>query len=290
MLDCSKEINVDITYRCTLQCKGCNRQDEEYTIVKQEMCMDEFLKVLDEYDTIMFCGGQSDPIFHTQFIDFLKICYERNKLAIVHTAASHKKKQWYEEAFYANPKARWKFGIDGLPKDSHKYRVNQDGQKLFDMMLMAHQKGLDVEWQYIVFDYNEDTQLDAYKLARDTGIRLQLLETNSGVDGNNINLNYNLSNEVVPRCLNKTTPMYYAAGGHILPCCWLDSHKDEVKELYDPTLTLTKNSIQDIVNSDIWKKFNHKIKSNPYEICRKRCGINYNEQDAKLKITFLNVN
>ena len=155
---------------------------------------------------------------------------------------------------------------------------------------MAHQKGLDVEWQYIVFDYNEDTQLDAYKLARDTGIRLQLLETNSDVDGNNIKLNYNLSNEVVPRCLNKTTPMYYAAGGHILPCCWLDSHKDEVKELYDPTLTLTKNSIQDIVNSDIWKKFNHKIKSNPYEICRKRCGINYNEQDAKMKRTFLNVN
>ena len=24
MLDCSKEINLDITYRCTLQCKGCN--------------------------------------------------------------------------------------------------------------------------------------------------------------------------------------------------------------------------------------------------------------------------
>ena len=72
MLDCSKEINLDITYRCTLQCKGCNRQDEDYTIVKQEMCMDEFLKVLDEYDKIMFCGGQSDPIFHTQFIDFLK--------------------------------------------------------------------------------------------------------------------------------------------------------------------------------------------------------------------------
>ena len=97
MLDCSKEINLDITYRCTLQCKGCNRQDEDYTIVKQEMCMDEFLKVLDEYDKIMFCGGQSDPIFHTQFIDFLKICYERNKLAIVHTAASHKKKEWYKK-------------------------------------------------------------------------------------------------------------------------------------------------------------------------------------------------
>ena len=179
-------------------------------------------------------------------------------------------------------------GRDGLPKDSHKYRINQDGQKLFDMMLMAHKKGLDVEWQYIIFDYNEDTQLDAYKLAKDNGIRLQLLETNTDVDGNNIKLNYNLTSEVVPRCLNKTTPMYYAAGGHILPCCWLDSHKEEVKELYDPTLTLNKNSIKEIINSNIWKEFNNKIKTDPYTICRKRCGINHSQQDAKMKRTFLN--
>ena len=70
---------------------------------------------------------------------------------------SHKKKEWYDEAF----DEEWKFGIDGLPKDSHKYRINQDGQYLFERMLDAKNKGLNVEWQYIIFDYNEDTQLDA---------------------------------------------------------------------------------------------------------------------------------
>ena len=30
MENCSKEINLDITHKCTLQCKGCNRQDEDY--------------------------------------------------------------------------------------------------------------------------------------------------------------------------------------------------------------------------------------------------------------------
>jgi len=154
---------------------------------------------------------------------------------------------------------------------------------------MAHKKGLDVEWQYIIFDYNEDTQLDAYKLAKDNGIRLQLLETNTDVDGNNIKLNYNLTSEVVPRCLNETTPKYYAAGGHILPCCWLDSHKDEVKELFDDSLKLNKNTVDEVINSDIWKEFNSKIKTDPYTICRKRCGINHNQQDAKMKRTFLNV-
>lgn len=289
MEDCSKEINLDITYKCTLQCAGCNRQDADYTIVKNEMTMEEFEKVINKYDKIMFCGGQSDPIFHTKFIDFLKMCYDKNKKAVVHTAASHKKKEWYDEAFDANPKAEWKFGIDGLPKDSHKYRINQDGQYLFERMLDAKNKGLNVEWQYIIFDYNEDTQLDAYKLAVDNGIRLQLLESNTDVDGNNIKLEYDYNSEVKPRCLNETTPKYYSTTGHLLPCCWLDSHKDEVKELFDDSLTLNKNTVDDIINSDIWKKFNDKIKSDPYEICRKRCGINHDQQDAKMKRTFLNV-
>ena len=138
-------------------------------------------------------------------------------------------------------------------------------------MLDAHKKGLDVEWQYIIFDYNEDTQLEAYKLAVDNGIRLQLLESNTDVDGNNIKLEYDYTSKVKPRCLNKTTPKYYATTGHILPCCWLDSHKDEVKELFDDSLKLNKNTVDEVINSDIWKKFNEKIKSDPYEICRKRC-------------------
>ena len=289
MEDCSKEINLDITYKCTLQCAGCNRQDHDYTIVRNEMSIEEFQKVLDKFDKIMFCGGQSDPIFHTNFLTFLKMCLEQNKQAIVHTAASHKKKDWYDKAFDVNPKAIWKFGIDGLPKDSHKYRVNQDGEYLFERMLDAHKKGLDVEWQYIIFDYNEDTQLEVYKLAVDNGIRLQLLESNTDVDGNNIKLEYDYTSKVKPRCLNKTTLKYYATTGHILLCCWLDSHKDEVKELFDDSLKLNKNTVDEVINSDIWKKFNEKIKSDPYEICRKRCGINHDQQDAKMKRTFLNV-
>ena len=35
-----KEINLDITHKCTLKCGGCNRQDENYTIVKSEITID----------------------------------------------------------------------------------------------------------------------------------------------------------------------------------------------------------------------------------------------------------
>ena len=60
---------------------------------------------------------------------------------------------------------------------------------------------------------------------------------------------------IKPRCLTFQPKSYhkpaaYTADGFMLPCCWLDSHKEEVKELYDPTLTLNKNSIKEIINSN----------------------------------------
>jgi len=33
---------------------------------------------------------------------------------------------WYESAFESNPNAEWHFGLDGLPEESHLYRINQD--------------------------------------------------------------------------------------------------------------------------------------------------------------------
>ena len=283
-----KEINLDITHKCTLKCGGCNRQDENYTIVKSEITIDEFEKILDEFDIIDMCGGQSDPIFHTKLNQLLKLCYIRKKQVRIHNAANHKKKSVYDEAFQSNLNAHWVFGIDGLPHQSHQYRKNQDGEFLFQRMLDAKKLGIDVEWQYIVFPYNEEYQLDAYKLAKDHDIRLQILETNTDVDGKNVKLEYNMSPDIRPRCLENRTNMYYAAGGNILPCCWLDSHKQQVPELYDSTLNLKINTVKEIVNSDTWKTFNNKLKTNPPEVCRKRCGINLEQDDAKMKRYFLN--
>ena len=78
----------------------------------------------------------------------------------MHTAASHRSEYQFEQFFKANPNAKWYFGIDGLPQDSHNYRIGQDGEHVFSMMMLAKDMGLDVVWQYIVFDYNEDDLFD----------------------------------------------------------------------------------------------------------------------------------
>ena len=169
------KINLDITHRCTLQCQRCNRAifaARGQKVPGEDMTMENFKKVIDYFEEVYFCGQISDPIFHPQFIEFLKLL--KGRKTVVHTAASHKPEKWYKEAFEANTGAYWTFGIDGLPKDSHKYRINQDGEKLFKMACMAAKMGLLVKWQYLIFNYNEKNIEEARKMAKDNNLILEL--------------------------------------------------------------------------------------------------------------------
>ena len=89
-----------------------------------------------------------------------------NVKSYVHKASSAKSLDWYIKAWKANTSATWIFGIDGLPNESHKYRVNQDGEKLFKIMCES-KKYLNTRsvWQYIIFNYNEDHLEEAKKMA-----------------------------------------------------------------------------------------------------------------------------
>ena len=152
-----RSINLDITTKCTLACPECRRTsyiNKGWKVNGGHMPFSDFKKVHKFFDRLLFCGGVSDPIFHPQFIEFLE--YSRDKEVFVSNAASHKSEDWYKDAFKANLNATWTFGIDGLPHESHKYRVNQDGEKLFDIMKMAADMDMNVIWQYLVFDYNKE--------------------------------------------------------------------------------------------------------------------------------------
>lgn len=155
-------INMDISHRCPLECLRCQRYFS-YTrhglkVPGGDMSLERFEKVLDHFDHINFCGQVSDPVHHPKFIELLQMINDRgNKSCSVHHASGGKPESWYPKAWEAFPRARWFWGIDGLPKDSHKYRQNQDGEKVFRLMIEST-KYLKVKpiWQYIVFSYNEN--------------------------------------------------------------------------------------------------------------------------------------
>ena len=179
-LDNRIKVNLDITTRCPLECPSCSRQilykNKGLTIPGQDMTLEIFKKIINHYKKINFCGQVSDPIHHPKFIDFLKLLKEKNKVCTVHTASSFKSLSWYIKAFKTNPNANWIFGIDGLPEESHKHRINQNGVKLFKVMLEAR-KYLNVKpiWQYIPFDYNKDNINEIKKIANNKGLILKEL-------------------------------------------------------------------------------------------------------------------
>ena len=130
--------------------------------------MDDFKKILAYYEKLNFCGSISDPVMHPQFIDFLAL--SKNHSVKVSSAVSQRPLNWYHEAFSRNLDAVWHFGLDGLPEESHKYRVNQDGERLFEVMKIAVSLGIKTYWQYIVFKYNQDHIEEARKMAKDNGM------------------------------------------------------------------------------------------------------------------------
>ena len=184
----SNKVNLDLSHRCPLECLRCARQTYENDgkggqkkkpIPGRDITMEEFDKITDYFARIQFCGQYSDPIHHPHFIDMLKMIKRKGLISQVHTASSFKSDKWYREALEANPDSQWWFGIDGLPKDSHKYRVHQNGELHFERLKMAR-KILNKKpiWQYIVFNYNEQDVETAMKMAEEIDVIFNVI--NSG--------------------------------------------------------------------------------------------------------------
>ena len=167
-----KACNLDISNLCFLECPKCMRVlwSDKKTIPGGIMTIERFAKIVNYFRYIHFCGQISDPIFNPNLITFLSMCKNADKGSTVHTAASQRPVSWYEKAFDANSDTRWIFGVDGLPDESCMYRINQDGEKLFEVMKMGVKKGLKIDWQYIVFSYNEDHIEETHNMAKENGI------------------------------------------------------------------------------------------------------------------------
>ena len=177
-----KAINIDIGFRCSLECPKCQRQTQHRNLGQKvpgyDLTMDEINKLAKFYKSFVFCGQLSDPIHHPRFYHILRTLHYKNIDCQVHNASSHKPEKEFIKCFKANPQARWVFGIDGLPKDSHRYRIHQDGEKLFRIMLEAKKilKKPPV-WQYIVFSYNEDSIDAAKSLAQSHGLPIMIVQS-----------------------------------------------------------------------------------------------------------------
>jgi len=175
----NKEIMIDASNLCNIKCHKCERQayfKNKEKIPGGNLTIEQFKKVISYYnDMVGFCGQRSDPVLNPNLPEFLKILYERNIKSDVYTASDYRDLEWYKNCFKINPETKWTFGLDGLPEQSHLYRRNQNGFKMWEIMCEASkylkQKPV---WQYIVFSYNEDNIEEAKQMAKENNIIFEL--------------------------------------------------------------------------------------------------------------------
>lgn len=192
-------INADITYRCPLQCSMCKRaglqqdkQSSEYKNIVQRLRLstdistESFIKLARFTPRLVLCGHISDSAHHPKFLELLEAYtspeFETKTLSI-HNAANQKSLDWYEKAFAISKRIKnvmWTFGLDGLPElnDSKIYRVGQDSEMIWKAMLLGKQMGIDVQWNFIVFRYNEDNIDRVRQLAKEHDLKLNVVLSN----------------------------------------------------------------------------------------------------------------
>ena len=171
-------INLDLSNRCTNRCPGCAR-DKFKHVPGSDLTESDMEKISNFFQAITFCGQVSDPVLHPNFHKLLAICLRKNRKVVVHTAVAARPKMWWSRSFVMSrgKNIEWVFAIDGLPKDSNKYRVNQDGEKLFDIMLKCASFGVPTTWQYIVFNYNQKDVEHCKQIAKEHNIKFMQIDS-----------------------------------------------------------------------------------------------------------------
>lgn len=189
-------LNLDMTFRCPLQCPLCMRErpgGREKIKISADMPIESFKKVCEYFNKIHICGQISDSIYHPKFLEMLEVYYNKyNFPLMISTNGSGKKIDWWKKAYeLSNKNTTWIFGIDGFDQETaEKYRVNIKYQSALDAMLLGASLKKNIVWQFIVFKHNEH-QVDQVKdFALQNGISFHLMKSSrfhpSIIEGTNI--------------------------------------------------------------------------------------------------------
>lgn len=166
----SSKLNFEPHSICRLRCPGCFMRedglhqkgskkyisdgwDKRYTIP-----LEKYKIIFEVFKYMEFCGNLSDPIYHPEFVDTLKYLKGKGTKINFRTNGSGKPKRWWKEVFELCEGENWwwTFALDGLPEDSHIYRKKQNGEQVWEMMKYGKTLGAEIEWQWIVFKYNQN--------------------------------------------------------------------------------------------------------------------------------------
>lgn len=258
-------VEIDASNKCMLQCHKCDRKKELWKN-GGDISIDNFTKISEQFKHIIFKGVHGDCIYHSKFHELLKICVKNNNQIDIHTNGHGKTDQWWQKTSELLLQLNHKivFAVDGLPEESEMYRRNQDGEAVFKNMIKLREAGVNVQWQYIVFSYNEDSIDEAKELAKEHDIKFLLLKSSRWQPNDPYKPSKNFiedqqqpGDKIYPKCKSGELPPIFSIFGFFLPCCIikrLDS--SSLKALSKYNLDTIKDIRKEVFESEDWINFN----------------------------------
>jgi hypothetical protein len=190
ILNSQTKLNFEAGIACRLQCGGCMMRHDMKSVSqgwpdRYNIRFDSYKVLLDTFNNYDFCGNLSDPIYHPDFIKTLEYMKGKGKKITFHTNGSGKSKTWWTKVFKlceGEKRWSWIFALDGLPEDSHKYRIKQNGEQVWEMMQLGKSLGANIAWQYIVFKYNQNDIREANLMAAQYDIKFMEMHSTRWID------------------------------------------------------------------------------------------------------------
>jgi len=244
---------------------------------------DKILKELafTEVEEINFWGF-GEPFFHQNYLNMCKKLVSSGIKIYCNTNGHYNRSP---EEIINSGISKIIFSIDGFSEKTYKiYRELGDFKKVVhNIKSLAELRNrlnsqMEIIWQFIVFPWNEREVSSVENEYKELGIQI-IYKTNLGIQdipdnnkyirqaNNNgyVNITVDLYTDVSEQC---NWPVIQTDGKVSL--CLYDSMGDYI------IADLSKQTLYDAFNGEVWENFRSKKRSNELLICKERCSFWYN--------------
>jgi MoaA/NifB/PqqE/SkfB family radical SAM enzyme len=282
--------HIEPTNICTLKCPGCARTQfikqwpqhwKNYSLDIEQIM--NFLDIDLSEKLIRFCGIYGDPIYHPDFINFVRRFKERGANIKITTNGSYKSNTWWSELVeLLSDQDQITFSIDGLPENFTQYRNNADWASIKIGIDIAAAATVKTEWKYIPFSFNQTDIELARELSTNLGIDKFTVSLSDRFDNSTNHLKPNLNllgnrylsqttwkinntNTIDPKC-SDNREHYISADGYYSPCCYIADNRFYYKSQFGKhkkDYTIFNQTLSQILNNSKVVEFYRTLEAQP---------------------------
>jgi len=295
MLDQLQGLHIEPTNMCTLKCPRCSRTEfinqfpKKWTNKNLDLdALKNFLDIDLSDKDINLCGTYGDPIYYNRLFEMVEYFKKMGSKINIATNGSYQSAAWWQQlGDLLDSNDQITFGIDGMPDNFIKYRINADWKSIRTGIDILREKSVKMRWQFIPFSYNEDQIDQARNLALslgfsnffvlnserwDHGAEALTPKTIDFISESKIKWKQGVDILVDPQCKKNNKDHYISADGFYTPCCYAAEHrwyyKSEFyknKDLYD----ISKTTLSEVL--DNLKNFYNTLEDAKLNYCTFNC-------------------